>query len=116
MPTVEWFKGKIAHRKRKERYHRDCLKDQSLSPSKMKDHEKKAEFNRVSAIQLEQQQEMEHGERFEENRKLIAEFYAEIDRLTAVNPNDVNIPELFHKIRTIKQQMKAQFAEPTVTV
>lgn len=112
MPTVEWFKGKIAHRKRKERYHNDCLKDQSLDPKKMKDHQKKAEFNRLSVIQLEQQQEMEYGARFEADRKLIAELYAEIDRLVAANESDIKVPELYHKIRTIKQQMKAQFQTP----
>jgi len=116
MQSVEWFKSKIAHRKRKERFHRDCMKDQSLSPAKIKDHEKKAEYNRLSAIQLEQQQEMEHGARFAMDRAELDGLYKEIDILTESNPNDLKIPELFQRIREIKQRMKSQFAPDPVTV
>lgn len=113
MPTVEWFKSKIAHRKRKERFHRDCLKDQTLSPAKIKNHEQKAEFNKTSVIQLEQQQEMEHGDRFAMDRAEMDGLYKEIDILTESNPNDIRIPELFQKIRKIKQRMKCQFVPTT---
>lgn len=110
MPTEEYYRGKIAHRKRKERFHREQAERTDLTSRKIADHIKKAEWNAKSIQQLEDSRELEYSESFASQREEISEMYEKIEELSKANPNDAEIPELHRLIKEKKLDMRAQLA------
>jgi hypothetical protein len=115
MPSIEWFKNKIAHRIRKQKYHEEKGIKESDSNKKLL-HQEKALWNKNETQKLKSMLVSEHGVDLDaivsgvdldSIKNEIAALYEEITVLKSNNPNSNRISEAYQEIQNKKKIISA---------